>query len=131
MVSVLLQTESHFPVTRNRIVDAVKDALARKVQSKTEVSIAIVGDRRMRQLNVTYRNTDAPADVLSFPLNDPTTASVPFASVPDGILRLGDIAVSYPQAVQRAQKENKMVDDVVISLVLHGLDHLLGIHHEE
>ncbi len=118
-------------MNRNRITDAVKGALARNIKSKAEVSIAIVGDRRMRQLNSTYRNIDESADVLSFPLNDPTVASAPFASAPDGILRLGDIAVSYPQAVRRAQTENKMVEDVVISLVLHGLDHLLGIHHEE
>jgi len=131
MVSVLIQTESHFPVDRHRITDAVTDALRSKVKGRTEVSVAIVGDRRMRQLNRTFRTIDQPTDVLSFPLNDPTTASAPFASVPDGILRLGDIAVSYPSAVRQAGEENKLVDDVVISLVLHGLDHLLGIHHPE
>ena len=131
MVSVLLQTESHFPVNRARIADAVKGALAHNIKSRAEVSIAIVGDRRMRQLNRTFRTIDQSTDVLSFPLNDPTTASAPFASVPDGILRLGDIAVSYPSAVRQAGEENKLVDDVVISLVLHGLDHLLGIHHPE
>lgn len=131
MISVLFQTESHFPVTRKKIIEAVRSALEPKVKGKTEVSIAVVGNRRMRQLNRTYRKLDAVTDVLSFSLHDPGSSSAPFVSVPDGILRLGDIIVSYPQAVVRAQEENKFVDDVIVSLILHGLDHLLGIHHEE
>ena len=110
MISVLFQTESHFPVERKRIIQAVQIALGPRVKGKTEVSISVVGDRRMRQLNRTYRKIDDATDVLSFPLNDPSSASAPFASAPDGVLRLGD---------------------VIVSLVLHGLDHLLGIHHPE
>lgn len=131
MISVLFQTESHFPVERKRIIQAVQIALGPRVKGKTEVSISVVGDRRMRQLNRTYRKIDDATDVLSFPLNDPSSASAPFASAPDGVLRLGDVIVSYPQAVLQAREENTLVDDVIVALVLHGLDHLLGIHHPE
>jgi probable rRNA maturation factor len=58
-------------------------------------------------------------------------SDVPFITPPDDILHLGDIVVSYPQAVREAGEENKMVDDVVEFLILHGLNHLLGIHHPE
>jgi len=44
---------------------------------------------------------------------------------------LGDIVVSYPQAVKEATEENKLVDDKIVELVLHGLEHLLGNHHPE
>ena len=54
----------------------------------------------------------------------------PFVEAPDGILHLGDI-VSFPMAVKEAGEENKLVDDTIVGLVLHGLDHLLGIHHPE
>jgi len=131
VISVLFQTESHFPVERKRIIQAVQIALGPRVKGKTEVSISVVGDRRMRQLNRTYRKIDDATDVLSFPLNDPSSASAPFASAPDGVLRLGDVIVSYPQAVLQAREENTLVDDVIVALVLHGLDHLLGIHHPE
>lgn len=130
MITVLFQTESHFPVNRKKIIAAVSDVLSKKVHADTEVSITVVGDRRMRQLNKQFRQIDATTDVLSFPQNDPSQMTAPFVEIPDDILHLGDIVVSYPQAVMEAQEENKMVDDQIIFLVLHGLDHLMGIHHE-
>ncbi|OGG30704.1 rRNA maturation RNase YbeY [Candidatus Gottesmanbacteria bacterium RIFCSPLOWO2_01_FULL_49_10] len=131
MITVLFQTETHYPVNRKTIKEAVVAALSRKIKHQVEVSISIIGDRRMRQLNRDYRKIDETTDVLSFPLNDPSSPSTLFVELPDSILRLGDILVSYPQAVTQATEENKMVDDVIVELVLHGLDHLLGIHHEE
>lgn len=129
MINVLFQTESHFPVDRKKVTDAVVAALSPKVNAPTEVSVTIVGDRRMRQLNKQYRQLDNTTDVLSFPQNDPSQQTAPFVEAPDNILHLGDILVSYPQAVEEAIRENKMVDDQIVFLVLHGLDHLLGIHH--
>jgi len=131
MINVLFQTESHFPVDRKKIIDAVVAALTAKVNAATEVSVTIVGDRRMRQLNKQYRQLDSTTDVLSFAQNDPSQQNAPFVEAPDNILHLGDVIVSYPQAVEEAAAENKMVDDQIIFLVLHGLDHLLGIHHPE
>jgi len=131
MITVLFQTESHFPVSREKVKEAVMTALTKKIQSDAEVSVSIVGDRRMRELNRTYRHIDETTDVLSFPQNDPSAASKPFVDPPDNILHLGDIIVSYPQAVVEASEDNMMVDDKIIQLVLHGLDHLMGIHHPE
>lgn len=128
MITILFQTESHFPVDRKKIKGAVGTALSKKVKSNTEVSVSIIGDRQMKTLNKKYRNLDATTDVLSFPFNETTGQ---FVDAPDNILRLGDIVVSYPQAVLEASEQNKLVDDVIIELVLHGLDHLLGIHHPE
>lgn len=130
MISILFQTETHFPVDRKKIKEAVRSTLDAKVKGNTEVSISIVGDRRMRELNRTYRKLDATTDVLSFPLNDPSYRDAQFVDPPDHMLRLGDIIVSYPQAVAEAGEQNTLVDDMIIKLVLHGLDHLLGIHHD-
>jgi probable rRNA maturation factor len=131
MINVLFQTESHYRVDRNSIRNAITEALKEKVTSDTEVGVSIVGDRQMHELNRKYRKVDATTDVLSFPLNDPTEKTTAFVDSPDNILRLGDIVVSYPQAVEEAANDNKMVDDKIIELVLHGLNHLLGIHHPE
>jgi len=131
MINVLFKTESHFPVNRKKIKQVLSAALGGRVRSNTEVSVSIVGDRRMRELNGKYRQVNETTDVLSFPLTDPTARGVPFVDAPDGVLRLGDIVVSYPQAVEEAAAENKLVDDKIVELVLHGLNHLLGIHHEE
>lgn len=131
MIQVLFQTESHFPVKKSVVTDAITKAFTNRVKSETEVSVSIVGDRRMKELNNKFRKLDATTDVLSFPQNDPTLSSRLFVDLPDGVLRLGDIVVSYPEAVREATEENKLVDDKIVELVLHGLEHLLGNHHPE
>lgn len=132
MITILFQTETHYPVDRKKVKTALSSVLEKKINHNAEVSVAIIGDRRMRELNRTYRKIDATTDVLSFPLNDPTyTKNQSFVEAPDGILHLGDILISFPQAVETASEENKLVDDVIVFLALHGLDHLLGIHHPE
>jgi len=82
-------------------------------------------------LNKTYRHVDKTTDVLSFPLNDSAQFSkAQFIESPDDVLRLGDIVISFPQARLMAISENKLVDDEIVFLALHGLDHLMGKHHE-
>lgn len=131
MVTVLFHAESHFPVDKQLIERAITENLSSRVTSDVEVSVTIVGDRRMKQLNREYREKDKTTDVLSFPQHDPTQPSQhPFVTPPDNVLRLGDIIVSYPQAVLAAAEEHKLVDDKVCQLILHGLDHLMGIHHD-
>ena len=129
MVRILFKTDSHYTVDRERLRSTIKAFLAdRKVTGNVELSISVVGDRMMQKLNRQYRSSDSTTDVLSFPLID--WSSVPFVDPPDGILRLGDIVVSYPQAVLSASEEEKMVDDIIDELVIHGLQHLMGQHHE-
>jgi len=130
MIKVLVKTESHYPVDKKRIENTIIKGLALKITRDAEVSVTIVGNRKMRFLNRTYRQKDATTDVLSFPLTE-SKESVAFIDFPDRILRLGDIVISYPEAVAEAIEENKMVDDMIDFLILHGLDHLLGIHHPE
>lgn len=131
MITVSIQTESHYPINRKKIEAAIKAVLEPMMHGDTEVSVNVVGDRRMRQLNKHYRNLDATTDVLSFSLTEHLDDKNQFVDPPDDILHLGDIVVSYPQAVIEAAEENKLVDDQIVFLVLHGLNHLLGIHHPE
>ena len=49
---------------------------------------------------------------------------------PSDILRLGDIVLSYPQVINDAVRDEMLVDDKVDELVEHGIDALLGLHHE-
>lgn len=138
MISVLIFTESRFPVDRKRTKEFVENYLSTKVSGNCEVSISIVGDRKMKLLNTTYRQLPETTDVLSFPMddtkdsskNDIETGFSPDKSSPDKILRLGDVVVSYPQAVMEASEANKMVNEQIEFLLAHGLNHLLGIHHD-
>lgn len=132
-VKVDVLSDSKFPVSRKLIRERVAKVLVdREVEGSIYVSVAIVGDRKMRWMNQKYRNKDYTTDVLSFPTVDPSQKmddrGFMFA---DGEIRvLGDILVSYPQAVMLASRLNQMVDQVVADLVEHGMLHLLGIHHD-
>lgn len=138
MVTVLVYIESRFPADRTKIRSFVVDYLSKKMSGHIEVSISIVGDRKMKNLNTTYRDIADTTDVLSFPTEDASASSrqdlavgfSPEKSSPDKVMRLGDVVVSYPQAVLEAAAANTLVDKQVEFLIAHGLDHLLGIHHE-
>ena len=98
---------------------------ANRVVGPVEVSIAIVGDRKMRALNKKYRNIDKTTNVLSFSQSEgePTV-------LPSDKLYLGDVIISYPVVISEAAQYNRLVDDWVAELVSHGVTHLLGIHHK-
>jgi probable rRNA maturation factor len=83
----------------------------------------------MSQIHQTYMQVAGPTDVLSFPLNDPADDR-PFLMPPDGILRMGDIVICYPEAVTEALEKQIKVDTQIQFLAEHGLMHLLGFHHE-
>lgn len=129
--TVLIKSRSQFPIGRKRIRKVVNRILNKyKVESPVEVSLAIVGDRKMRELNLIYRHLDKSTTVLAFSQLEKKRAADLFPSSKDGKLRLGDVVVCYPQARRMAAEENRLVDDVIDYLLAHGLKHLLGIHHK-
>lgn len=130
MTDILIKTDSHYKVNRKRIRNTIENFLSEKrVKVKSEVSISIVGDRQMKMLNKKYRNFDETTDVLSFPLIEEAKMSK-FVEAPDDVLRLGDIVISYPQMIEDATVEEKLVDDKIDELIIHSLNHLFGLHHE-
>ena len=115
--------ESRYKINKKRIRGTV-DALLKKhqINGPLEVSIAVVGDRKMRSLSRKYKGEDKTRNVLSFSLTEGTSSHLP-----SNVLRLGDIVISYPQVIKEASREEMLVDDKIDSLIEHGLEHLLGI----
>ena len=133
-LKVEVTSDSKFPVSRKAIRERIREVLLRqKVSGKVLVSVTVVGDRKMLQLNRKYRSLNSTTDVLSFPTHDPTQPidDGGFMDPSELGLVLGDIVVSYPQTVLIAMKKNQLLDDAVCDLVEHGMMHLLGIHHPE
>lgn len=125
-VRVLIFVESRYKVDRKRIKTSVSETLGENsIKTPVEVSIAIVGDRKMRVLNKQYRNIDKTTNVLSFPLAEGESSKLPNDTV-----HLGDIIIAYPQVIREAAAEEVLVDDKIDQLIRHGLLHLLGMHHE-
>ena len=126
-VNVLIFVESRYKINRKRIRSTVERVIDKnEIASPVEVSIAVVGDRKMRELSRIYKGEDKTRNVLSFS----QTEGEP-AQLPNDILRLGDIVISFPQVIRDASRDEMLVDDKIDELIEHGLMHLLGLHHEE
>ena len=81
-----------------------------------ELSVAVVGDKRMTQLHREFLTLDGPTDVLSFPLEFDSRGNVIG----------GEIVVCLPQARRQARKSGIAVADELLLYALHGLLHLCG-----
>jgi len=74
------------------------------------VSVELVGEDRIRELNRAHRGLDESTDVLSFPIDE--DGSVP------GPRELGDVVICPEQTVDLAEA------------TVHGVLHLCGYDHE-
>jgi len=108
--------------------------IAQNVGADAEMSLVITGQERMRELNRTYRGIDEPTDVLSFyvlPVEEkPDSAAPSFVAPPDGMLHLGEVIISYPQAAIQAAENRHPVEREITILIIHGVLHLLGYDHD-
>jgi len=90
---------------------------------RAELSIALVDDASIAELNARYRGVPGATDVLSFSLLDGAHAEH------RGEL-LGDVVVSLDTAAVQARRARRSLDDEVLRLLIHGTLHLLGHDHE-
>ena len=97
-----------------------------------EMGLVITSQERVRQLNRSYRGKDEPTDVLAFSIREEIDAELPpFAQPPDGVLHLGEVIISYPQAVIQAEERQHSVKREIAVLIIHGVLHLLGYEHDK
>jgi len=71
-------------------LEEIKKPLGLARGKEAEVSLALVGGKRMRALNKTYRGKDKPTDVLSF---SQIERGKKFVKAPEKIIRLGEVVV--------------------------------------
>lgn len=90
------------------------------------VTIAIVDDARIHELNRYYRGIDRPTDVLSFAAREGT----PLLQARKREY-LGDIAISLPTAMRQAEEYGHGLRREIAFLTAHGMLHLLGYDHME
>lgn len=136
MINIIVSSDPRYNINKVAIKSAVLNVLEKHhISGRVELGINIVGDRKMHELNRKFRGIDSTTDILSFALEDPNPASlqhiprIGFVAAPDKWLRLGDIVISYPQAVDDASIDGISVDEEIKTLIEHGVNHLLGIHH--
>ncbi len=110
------------PVRDALVRAAVRETLAAEEHAAAaEVSVAVMDDAQIRDLNRRYRGSDAATDVLAFP-QDP----LPGAAAP----LLGDVVISAERAREQAREYGHTADREIALLVVHGVLHLLGYDDE-
>ena len=102
---------------------------------EAEVSVTVVDDKEIQEINKTYRNIDKATDVLSFPMYEYEKAA-DFDNLDDsafnpesGELLLGDIVISAEKVVAQAKEYGHSEEREFAFLLVHSILHLLGYDH--
>ena len=115
------------------IIHKILDVLDITILS--ELGLVLTDSEAIHQLNKKYRKKDAPTDVLAFYMvshQDIQDIKVTkFVAPPNGISHLGEIMISYPQAVYQAKRKKHDIKRELMILIIHGVLHLLGYDHEQ
>jgi probable rRNA maturation factor len=120
-----------------RALAAIVERLLTEIgESGSSVSLTLVRDRAMRELNREHRGKDAPTDVLSFPIFAPeafdrTGRTRPVAPEHGPERMLGDIVVSIDTAARQAADYDATLEREVQRLLIHSVLHLAGHDHLE
>lgn len=129
MIKVLITKQSNYPVEVTPIKKKLSDFLAKNgIVSDADISIALVGEKKMLETGTKYLKDKKLHNVLSFVPNE---VKGTFVYPPDGKIHLGEIIICYPLAVKESEDENVLIDERVYELIEHGAMHLLGFNHEE
>ena len=102
------------PVDERRLKSAVRAVLKGEGLASAKVSLAVVDDATIQQLNVRYLAHDYATDVLSFLLDE------------EDDYREGEVVVSAETALREAPSYGWAAADELLLYVLHGTLHLLG-----
>ena len=122
MTSIHIKNQLRRQVLRqSSLRTLIKQILHAARARDAELSVVLVGDRRMRQLNRQYRKVDRSTDVLAFAMRE---GPRPSSSL------LGDVVISWDTAVRQASTAGHSVDHELVILLIHGVLHLLGYDHE-
>ena len=88
-----------------------------------ELSLTIVDDNDMADLNLSYRSKEGPTNVISFPMGEGM-----FSDITPHLL--GDVVISIDTAEREATEAGITLDERLSQLLIHGVLHLFGYDHE-
>lgn len=115
---------------QDRLVQVAEAVLAAEGRPTAEVSVAIVEDEAIRELNRGYRGKDEVTDVLSFSMLEEVSGEPPVLAGPEYTL-LGDVIIAAGRARAQAEAYGHSIAREVCFLVAHGILHLLGHDHAD
>ena len=127
-IDVQIAPEVHTSLGKHWLRNVARTALQReRLGQPAEVGVLLTTEEEVRRLNRKYRGMEDSTDVLSFSMEE---GDEMFNAPPDGVRWLGEVVVSYPQAVRQAAEYGHSIEREVAFLTVHGILHLLGYDHE-
>jgi probable rRNA maturation factor len=106
-----INNTTNFKINQKLIKKIAEKFLQSRGLTKQDLSIAFIGDAKMRRLNSQYRKKNKTTDVLSFSGEDDF---------------LGEILINPAQIKRQAKENNNSFQAELIFILVHGLLHLAG-----
>ena len=103
-------------IDKKKVIECVDRVLNAMGEKDAELSLMLVNDMYIRNLNWKYRRSDSATDVLAFPMRDARGLS--------GFV-LGDVVISAETAQREARKRKKDFQEELDLYLIHGILHLL------
>jgi probable rRNA maturation factor len=114
----LVNEQIQHPVNARQLIDAAKQVLRESDFTSANVSLAVVDDPTIHELNRRYLNHDYPTDVLSFALDEC-----------NGHLE-GEVILSADTAAAQSAEVGWPASAEQLLYVIHGTLHLIGYGDE-
>lgn len=126
----MIEKNTAIEITWGREVDEKRlFALAETFRKRCDIppqamiDILLADDKTLAELNLEYRDTGGPTDVLAFEIGKDETDS-------DEHWILGQIVISCDRAAEQARERGITLDEELARLAVHGLLHLAGFDHD-
>jgi probable rRNA maturation factor len=113
-------SQAHLPIDQRALVQLVQTVLTQENRSRASISIVLVENATIHDLNRVHLGHDWPTDVISFPLSD---ADDPELS--------GELVISTEMARETAAALGADPQEELALYVVHGLLHLCGYDDQD
>lgn len=127
MISLVDETEALAADLLERLETVLVAWLTEQDVEETDLpvmTLILVDDKRIRELNLRDRQVDDATDVLSYPVHEPDDDGFPV------IPFLGDVFISIDTAARQATAAGHGLLNELLVLAAHGGTHLLGYDHQ-
>ena len=123
-MAVYLADEQTIEVDADDLVALARHVVAeRRVPADMELSLLLVDEETIADLNEEHLGKQGPTDVLAFPIDEPGE------SLPDVPAVLGDVVLCPAVAHEQAASLGRSPAAELRLLTVHGILHLLGMDH--
>jgi probable rRNA maturation factor len=129
MFEIYINNQQEFaPISEEKLENLIKSIFENgELEQNGEISVTLVDDDQMKELNLQYRNIDKTTDVLSFSQDEGMEMPIPEDS--SYVPLIGDVVISIPTAAKQAEEAGHSLEKEITILLIHGILHLFGYDH--